>query len=64
MMGGMDIADLECAEVELASLLRKCEAVVRGSMFSHGRRTLMVNRVTALQIALGLVAEAKSHRAT
>lgn len=64
MMGGMDIADLERAEIELASLLRKCEAVVRGSTLSPSRQTLMINRVAALQTALELVAEAKSHRAT
>lgn len=64
MMGGMDIADLERAEVELASLLRKCETVVRGSKLSPSRRTLMINRVAALQTALELVAEAKSRRAT
>ena len=64
MMSGMDIADLERAEVGLASLLRKCEAVVRGSTLSPSRQTLMTNRVAALQTALELVAEAKSHRAT
>ena len=64
MMGGMGIGDLERAEVELASLLRKCEAVVRGSTLSPSRQTLMTNRVAALQTALELVVEAKSHRAT
>lgn len=64
MMGGMDIADLESAEVELASLLRECEAVVRGSTLSPSQQTLMVNRIAALQIAPRLVTEAKSHRAT
>ncbi len=64
MMFGMDIADLERAEVELASLLRKCEAVVRGSTLPPSRQTLMTNRVAALQTALELVDEAKSHRAT
>lgn len=64
MMGGMDIADLESAEVEMASLLRKCEAVVRGSTLSPSQQTRMVNRIAALQIALRLVTEAKSHRAT
>lgn len=64
MMGGMDIADLERAEVELASLLRKCETVVHGSTPSLSRQTLMINRVAALQTALELVAEAKTHRAT
>lgn len=64
MMGDMDIADLEHAAVELASLLRKCEAVVRGSKLSSSRQTLMINRVAALQTALELVAEAKSRRAT
>lgn len=63
MIGVMDIADLERAEVELASLLRKCESVVRGSALSPSQRTLMINRVTALQTALELVAEAKTHRA-
>ena len=63
MMGGMDIADLERAEIELASLLRKCEAVVRGSTLSPSRRTLMSNRVAALHTALELVADANSHRA-
>lgn len=62
--GRMDIADLENAEVELSSLLRKCEAVVRGSTLSPSRQTLMVNRVAALKIALSLVAEAKSRHAT
>lgn len=61
--GRMDIADLENAEVELGSLLRKCEAVVRGSTLSPSRQTLMVNHVAALKIALSLVAEAKSHHA-
>ncbi len=60
----MNIADLELAEVELASLLRKCESVVRGSTLSPSRRTLMVNRVAALQTALELVTSAKMHRAT
>lgn len=64
MMGGMDIADLERADIELASLLRRCEAVVRGSTLSPSRQTLMINRVGALRTALELVAEAKSHRAT
>ena len=64
MMGGMDIADLERAEVELTSLLRKCEAVVRGSTLSPSRQTLMTNRVAALRTALELVAEAKSRRET
>lgn len=64
MMGGMDIADLDRADIELASLLRKCETVVRNSTLSRSRQTLMINRVAALQTALQLVAEAKSHRAT
>lgn len=64
MMGSMDIADPERAEVELASLLRKCAAVVRDSTLSPSRLTLMTNRVAALQTALQLVADAKSHRAT
>lgn len=63
-MKRMDIADLERAEVELASLLRKCEAVVRGSALSPSRRTLMINRVAALHTALELVTQAKSHHAT
>lgn len=64
MMGGMDIADLERAEVELASLLSKCESVVRGSALSPSRQTLMTNRVAALRTALELVSAAKAHRAT
>jgi len=60
----MDMVDLERVEVELASLLRKCEAVVRGSSLSPSRRTLMTNRVAALQTALELVTQAKSHHAT
>lgn len=64
MMADMDIVDLDRAEVELSSLLHKCEAVVRGSTLSPSRQTLMTNRVAALQTALELVAEAKSHRAT
>jgi hypothetical protein len=63
-MDDVDIADPEGAEVELGSLLRKCEAVVRGSALSPSRRTLMVNRVAALQTALELVSEAKSRCAT
>lgn len=63
-MKRMDAAGLELAEVELASLLRKCEAVVRGSALSASRKTLMTNRVAALQTALELVAQAKSRRAT
>ncbi|MGH3628956.1 MAG: hypothetical protein ACRDRL_16160 [Sciscionella sp.] len=59
----MDIADLELAEVELVSLLAKCEAVVRGSALSPPRRTLMTNRVAALRTALELVSEAKSRHA-
>lgn len=40
MMEGVDIADLELAEVELGSLLRKCEAVVRGSALNpHAKRS-------------------------
>ncbi|OLT39858.1 hypothetical protein BJF86_06330 [Serinicoccus sp. CNJ-927] len=62
-MIGVDIADLERAEVELASLLRQCEAVVRGSKLSPSRQTPMFNRIAALQTALELVAEAKSRRA-
>lgn len=64
MMEGVDIADLELAEVQLESLLRKCEAVVQGSALSASRQTLMTNRVAALQTALKLVAQAKSHHAT
>lgn len=56
--------DLELAEVEIASLLRKCEAVVRGSSLSPSRLTLMTNRVAALQTALELVTHAQSHDAT
>lgn len=64
MMEGVDIADLDLAEIELDSLLRKCEAVVRGSALSPSRQTLMTNRVAALQTALELVTQAKSHHAT
>lgn len=53
-MERVDVGDLERAEVELASLLRKCEAVVRGSALSRSRQTLMPNRVAALQTALEL----------
>lgn len=60
----MDTPDLERAEVELASLLQKCEAVVRGSSLSPSRRTLMPNRVAALQTALELVTQAKSRTDT
>lgn len=63
MLEVMEIADLERAGVELASLLRKCEAVVRGTTLSPSRRTLMTNRVAALQTALELVAQAKVHHA-
>ncbi len=63
-MHRMDKQDLELAEVEIASLLRKCEAVVRGSSLSPSRLTLMTNRVAALQTALELVTHAQSHDAT
>lgn len=64
MISGMDIAELNLAEVELGSLLRKCEAVVRGNALSPARQTLMANRVAALQTALKLATQAKSHHAT
>lgn len=62
--GSMDIVELESAEFELASLPGKREAVVRGGTLSPSRRTLMVNRVAALKVALNLVDGAKSQRAT
>lgn len=64
IMGPVDMPDLERAEIELASLLRKCEAVVRGTALSRSRRTLMTNRVAALQTALDLVAQARAHDET
>ena len=62
--GRMDMTELERAEVELGSLLRKCEAVVHRSTLSPSRQTLMTNRVAALRTALELVAKAKSHSQT
>ncbi len=53
------MAELELADVELSSLLGKCEAVLRGSSLSASRRTLMTNRVSALHTALELVRRAK-----
>ena len=47
IMERMDKHDRELAEVELGSLLRECEAVVRGSSLSPSQLTLMTNRVAA-----------------
>lgn len=60
MIAGMDVTELERAKTELESLLRKCEAVLRGSNLSPSRHTLMINRVAALRIAVELVAAEKS----
>lgn len=60
-MGRMTPDELELAEVELGSLLRKCEAVLEGSSLSPSRTTLMTRRVAALRTALELVREARSH---
>ncbi|HBY24225.1 MAG: hypothetical protein WAV45_09660 [Propionibacteriaceae bacterium] len=56
----MDSEELDGAETELTSLLRKCEAVLQGSTLSASRTTLMTNRVAALRIAVELVRREKS----
>lgn len=58
-MGAMDTAELDSAEIELNSLLRKCEAVLQGSTLSQSRTTLMTKRVGALRTALELIHRAK-----
>lgn len=52
--------DLEVADAQLASLLSKCEAVLRGTSLSPSRQTLMASRVAALRTALELVRQAKA----
>lgn len=56
---GVDRADLDLADKELVSLLRKCEAV-RIDTLSPARQTLMTNRVAALRTAIELVTDARS----
>lgn len=51
--------ELDQAERELGSLLRKCEAVLQRASLSPSRTTLMTNRIAALRTALALVAEAR-----
>jgi hypothetical protein len=63
-MEGVDIAELDLAEMELGSLLRQCKAVVRGCALSPSRQTLMTNRVAALGTALELGTPAESRHAT
>jgi hypothetical protein len=58
----VEAADLESAQRELTSLLNKCKAVLEGSALSTGRRTLLSNRVAALQLALQLVEEAQARQ--
>lgn len=60
MMNLVEDDELDRANRELASLLHKCEAVLRGSTLSPSRQTLMTNRVAALRTALLLVAEERS----
>lgn len=55
-MGPVDDDELDRAETQLASLLHKCEAVLKGTTLSPSRQTLMTNRVAALRTALALVA--------
>lgn len=52
--------ELDRAERELESLLRKCEAARQRGTLSPSRQTLMTNRVAALRTALALVADARS----
>ena len=59
MISGMDIEELDRAETELNSLLRKCEAVLQGGTLSVSRTTLMTNRVAALKTAVELVRRQK-----
>lgn len=56
----MEAAELQLAEVELLSLLRKCEAVLAGNALSPSRTTLMTNRVAALRTAVELVQRAQA----
>lgn len=56
----VDSEELDGAETELTSLLRKCEAVLQGSTLSASRTTLMTNRVAALRIAVELARREKS----
>lgn len=60
MITGMDIEELDRAETELNSLLRKCEAVLQGGTLSVSRTTLMTNRVAALKTAVELVRRQKA----
>lgn len=60
-MACVETADLQLAEAELLSLLRKCEAVLAGRELSPSRTTLMTNRVAALRKAVDLVHQAQAH---
>ena len=60
MMRPVDAADLELAQVQLSSLLHKCEAALNKGTLNPSRQTLMTNRIAALRTALELVADAQS----
>ena len=64
MMGDMDNADPDRAEVELTSLLRKSGAFVGGNTLSPSRQALMLSRAAVVRTPLALVAESRSDRAT
>jgi len=51
----MDTAELDRADIELKSLLSKCESAVSGGRLSPSRMTLMANRIEALRTAIELV---------
>ena len=59
MIHCMDTTELDRAEIELGSLLGKCESVLRNSTLSQSRTTLMTNRVGALRTALELIRRAQ-----